>query len=322
MASPSSALTTVDSAALGHYAEARFAELSQGFAATQVFPVTQVPRVSGAFGKVILEEWLSAAMTLNRAPGAGYQRLPQTFTTDTYACEEYGIEVPVDDREKAMYSGFLQAEQFAVDKAIHSILLEAEKRVAAILFSTTYSNDAVLNNAVNSAAWSSTGNPLYDVRVAKNDFFLNTGYEPNALLVNPYVLNVMRQNSNVTAAIASSGAGSPIGVGQITAQQIAEAVGVDRVIVAGGAKQGTSAGLAGYIWSSSYAMLLRVATTADLSEPCIGRTFHWSEDGSTVAGRVEMYREEARRADIVRVRHDIDEKLLHTQMGFMITGVT
>lgn len=322
MATPATALTTVDNAALGHYAEARFAELSQGFAATQIFPVTQVPRVSGTFGKIKLEEWLSASMTLTRASGAGYQRLPQTFTTDTYACEEYGIEVPVDDREKAMYSGFLQAEQFAVDKAIHSILVEAEKRVAAILFSATYTGNAALSNAVNAAAWSSTGNPLYDVRVAKNDFFLNTGYQPNVLLVNEYVLNVMRQNSNVTAAIASSGAGSPIGVGQITAQQIAEAVGVDRVIVAGGAKQGTSAGLAGYIWSSSYAMLLRVATTGDLSEPCIGRTFHWSEDGSSVAGRVETYREEAKRADIIRVRHDIDEKLLHTEMGFLITGVT
>lgn len=322
MASPSSALTTVDNAALGSYAEARFAELSQGYAASQILRVTPVRQQSGTFGKIILEEWLQATMNLKRASGASYQRLPQTFTTDTFTCVEYGIEVPVDDREKAMYAGLLQAEQFAVDKAIHTILKEAEARVAALLFSATYTGDATLSNAVDTAAWSSTGNPLLDVTVAKKDFFLNTGYYPNALIVNPYVLDIMRKNSNVTAAIASSGAGSPIGVGQITAQQVAEAVGVNRVIVAGGATQGTAAGLAGYIWSSSYAMLVRVAETDDFSEPCIGRTFHWSEDGSALGGKVEMYREEARRADIVRVRHDVHEKLLHTQMGFMITGVT
>jgi hypothetical protein len=322
MASPSSALTTVDNAALGHYAEARFAELSQGYAASQIFRVTPVRQQSGTFGKIALEEWLQATMNLKRAAGAVYQRLPQTFTTDTFSCVEYGIEVPVDDREKAMYAGLLQAEQFAVDKAIHTILKEADARVAALLFSATYTGNAALSNAVNAAAWSSTGNPLYDVRVGSNDFFLNTGYQPNALIVNPYVLNVMRQNSNVTAAIASSGAGSPIGVGQITAQQIAEAVGVDRVIVAGGATQGSAAGAAAYAWSSSYAMLARVATSDDLSEPCIGRTFHWSDDGSQLGGRVEMYREEARRADIVRVRHDVHEKLIHTEMGFLITGVT
>lgn len=324
MATPSSALSTVDNAGLGHYAEARFQELSQGYVATQIFPVTPVTQVSGTFGKIILEDWLQASMAndIKRAPGAGYTRLPQYFTTGTYACEEYGIEVPVDDREKAMYRGFLEAERYAIDKALHTILLEAEKRVAAFLHSTTYSSNATLNNAADTAAWSSTGNPLYDITLAKYHFFQNTGYHPNTLLVSQYVFDIMKKNSNVTAAISSSGAGDPIGMGRITENQVAQAVGVERVVVAKGAKMGSTAGTAASIWTDTYAMLLRVAQTGDFSEPCIGRTFHFTPDGSSIGGTVEMYREEPRRADIVRVRHDVDEVLLHTEMGFLITGVT
>jgi hypothetical protein len=85
---------------------------------------------------------------------------------------------------------------------------------------------------------------------------------------------------------------------------------------------GASAGTAASVWTDTYAMLLRVATSGDFSEPCIGRTFHFSADGSAIGGTVEMYREEARRADIIRVRHDVDEVRLHTEMGFLITGAT
>lgn len=323
MASPSSALSTVDNAGLGHYAEARFQELSQGMVATRLFPVTPVAQVSGTFGKITLEDWLQASMAadIKRAPGAGYARLPQYFTTDTYACEEYGIEVPVDDREKAMYRGYLEAERYAVDKALHTILLEAERRMATLLHSSTWSGTASRTNAAG-AAWNSTGNPLTDITTARKDFFLQSGYYPNTLLVTQYVFDVMKSNSYVTAAIASSGAGDRISMGLITENQVAQAVGVDRVVVARGAKAGSTTGTAASIWTDTYAMLLRVAETGDFSEPCIGRTFHFTPDGSSVGGTVEMYREESRRADIVRVRHDVDEKLLHIEMGFLITGVT
>lgn len=320
MASPSSAVATLEPQ-LSTYMEGRFAELSQNYIANQVFPVTPVAAKSGTFGKVVLEEILKANRNLQRQASANYWRDVTQFTTASYACEEYGIEELIDDREAAQYAAFLDAQMFAVDRAIQTILQNAEARVAALLNSATYSGNAALSNAAG-ASWNSTGNPLTDINTARNDFFVNTGYIPNALLVSRYAFDAMKANAYVTAAIASSGAGDPIGMGQITAAQVAQAVGVDRVIVAAGAKGGATAGQAAYVWSNTQAMLLRVATSGDMREPCIGRTFHWAGDGSRYGGTVEVYRDEPRRSTVIRCRHDVDEVLLHTEMGFMITGVT
>jgi hypothetical protein len=38
-------------------------------------------------------------------------------------------------------------------------------------------------------------------------------------------------------------------------------------------------------------------------------------------GSLETYREEAVRSNIVRVRHDVDEKVLYQELGVMIEDV-
>jgi hypothetical protein len=65
-----------------------------------------------------------------------------------------------------------------------------------------------------------------------------------------------------------------------------------------------------------------VAVTDDIREPCLGRTFHWGEDGSQIGGLMESYREEQKRSDIIRCRHDVDEKVLYTQMGHLLSNIT
>ena len=49
---------------------------------------------------------------------------------------------------------------------------------------------------------------------------------------------------------------------------------------------------------------------------------HWQEDGSQVDGRVETYRDETIRSDVVRVRHDVDEKVLYTEAADLLSNVT
>ena len=71
-----------------------------------------------------------------------------------------------------------------------------------------------------------------------------------------------------------------------------------------------------------YAMVCKVATGRDFREPCIGRTFHWSADGSSIGGTVESYRDETVRADIIRVRHDVDELVLYPQAGHLLSNIT
>jgi hypothetical protein len=59
-----------------------------------------------------------------------------------------------------------------------------------------------------------------------------------------------------------------------------------------------------------------------MRDACIGRTFHWSQDGSSIGGTVESYRDERVRGDVIRVRHDVDEIVLYPQAGHLLSNVT
>jgi hypothetical protein len=106
---------------------------------------------------------------------------------------------------------------------------------------------------------------------------------------------------------------------------LARVFDLDFVIVAGTSKNGAKEGQAAtpqQIWSSQYAMVCRVATSNDMREACIGRTFHWGQDGSSVGGTVESYRDEVVRGNVIRVRHDVDEVILYPQAGHLLSNVT
>ena len=97
------------------------------------------------------------------------------------------------------------------------------------------------------------------------------------------------------------------------------------VLVAGAIKNTAADGAAfagADVWDDEYAMVCRVAGSSDIQEPCIGRTMHWSEDGSTIGGVVETYRDEPRRGEAVRVRHQIGIEIMYPEAGHLLGNIT
>ena len=100
----------------------------------------------------------------------------------------------------------------------------------------------------------------------------------------------------------------------MTSQQLATIFDVEQVLVGGAvydsADKGQDASIAD-MWNNEYAMLTICSASQDITAPCIGRSFIWDQespgDGEPV---VESYRAEGNRSDVVRVRHDSDERLL------------
>jgi hypothetical protein len=100
---------------------------------------------------------------------------------------------------------------------------------------------------------------------------------------------------------------------------------LDYIIVAGASKNTANeakAGTPAQIWSGEYAMVCRIATSGDMREPCIGRTFHWSADGSIIGGTIEEYEEVQSRSRILRVRHDTDEVIMYAAAGHLLSNIT
>ena len=323
MPSPSSSLASQRSDLADSLMEFDLQMDAMGFVSNQVFPVVSVAKQSGNFGRIPLAQLLQERTT-KRAPGGGYSRGNWKFEPATYACEEHGAEEPIDDRESAMYADYFDAEQIATLRAYSAVLRNAEKRVADAVFNaTTFSarKTAVTNE------WDDATNatPITDVEAAVQNVYDASGLWANALVINKKVFRNLRLVSQIKDAIAASGAGYPTRAQDITKAMLAAVFDLDHIIVAGSSRNSANEGQSAsveQIWSNEYAMVCRVAETEDFREPCIGRTFHWDEDGSEIGGHVETYRDETVRSDISRVRHDVDEVMLYTEAGHLLQNIT
>lgn len=321
MPSPSSSLATLRPDLAGSFMEFDTDANQQGFIFQRVLPVITPAKQAGTFGKIPVEQLLKERDTA-RAPGSGYSRSEFTFLPDTFACEEHGAEEPVDDREAAMYAEYFDAEQIAAMRARHAVMINAEKRVAAAVFNDTTwtSNKTAVGTEWNTSA---TATPLVDVEAAVQAVWDACGIWPNSLIINRKVFRNLRNVDEIIDRVKYQGF-MDVRAGRITEEAMGQAFDLN-LIVAGSARDSANEGqdtVIAPVWSDEFAMVCKVGSTADFREPCIGRLFHWTEDGSELMGAVETYREEQTRSDIVRVRHDVDEKILYMETGHLLENIT
>ena len=297
----------------------------QGYIALQVLPEFDAPEQHGVFPVIPIEQLLQNPETA-RNNKSGYNILDWTFTNSTYSCGEHGLKSPIDDRARKMYRNFFDAEVVTVEILRAAIQRAAERRVAEAVFNATTFTAATTTITYE---WDSnhtaTATPITDVETAVQAVYARTGVWPNALIINRSVFRNLRNLDQIIDRIQSGGAGAATKATDITAAMLAQVFDLEKVIVAGGSRSTAAEGqtaAVSQIWSSEYAMVAKVARTANFSEPCLGRTLHWSEDGSTIGGTIEQYRDENMRADMYRDRHDTDEKILYTEVGQLLDNVT
>jgi hypothetical protein len=296
-----------------------------GFIATEVLPLMDVASAAGNFGKIPLAQLLQERDTA-RASGSGYSRGTFQFDDAVYATKEHGAEEPVDDNEAQAYREYFDLETVCTARAFNAVLTNAEKRVAASIFNPSTWSGAALTTGV-THEWDDAVNcvPITDVEAAVAKVYDGSGLWANALVINKKVFRNLRNSEQIIERINSAGAGNPSKPSDVTTQMLAAVFDLPYILVAGGtrnsAKEGQTA-IPAQIWSGEYAMVCKIATGADMKEPCIGRTFHWSADGSSVGGTVETYRDEIVRSDIVRVRHQVAEVVLYPQAGHLLSNIT
>lgn len=293
---------------------------AEGFVGQRVMPVVDVQSSAGSFGKIPLDQLLQNRET-RRSPGAGYNRGQFKFTPATYSTEEHGVEEPVDDREAQMYRNYFDAEVISTMRAQRAIVENQEKRVAALVFNaSTYTPTSITNE------WDDYANatPITDVESKVQAIYAASGLWPNAMVINRKVFRNLRNCAQVIDRLKYQGF-VDVRAENISAQALAALFDIPNVLVAGGTKNAANEGAAtsiSQIWSDEYCWLGRIATTQDVREPCVGRIFHWSADGSEARGLVETYREEQTRSNIVRVRHDVDEVEILTACGGLLSNIT
>ena len=300
-------------------------EMNQAqFVATRVLPVVNVAMQAGQFPIIPIEQLLQNRDT-ERSPGSGYARGSFRFAKGNYATQENGAEEPIDDRERKMYADLLSADYYAAKRAYSAVLVNAERRAAAMLFNATTWTGANLTTGITNE-WDDPENavPVTDVEGAVRKVYDGSGLWPNALIINRKVFRNLRLCEQIVEMVKFQGF-MDARPGNITVDQLAAVFDLEHIIVGGGTKNNAAEGLAAspaQIWSDEYAMVARIATSGDFREPCVGRTFHWAEDGSTIDGKFEQYRDETIRGDVIRVRHDTDEMVLYKEAAHLLSNVT
>lgn len=320
MPRPDSA-TTIQRPDLGAIAYEYLLEASQrGFIGLELLPLFDTPLQTSTYPVIKIESLLKLQET-KRSPRADYNRSDYEFKDGYYACHEHGWEELVDDSEAAMYRRFFDAEVVAVQRCIDVILRNQEARIAAKVQNTA----VITNTAAASTPWSTvaTCTPRTDVTNAKKAMRAASGLTPNVMTISKAVFDTLLLCKEIMDALKYT---NPIEIGGEEAQRriLAQYFGVDKVLVGNAikdsAKKGQAASLVD-IWDDEYCGLYKVSGGGqDLKDPCLGRTFLWTED-SPENLVVEQYREEKKRSEVYRARHNVDEAFVFTKAGYLISDI-
>jgi len=269
-------------------------------------PILPVSEQSDSY-PVMPKEVMLKLQDTARAMRGKYPRSDYEWEEGFYATNENGWEEAVDDRERKLYGSKFDAEAVATKRATNIILRGQEKRVADIVFNSTNFPANSLSNEWDDA---SNATPIDDVRAGKKAVRSASGMLPNVLIVAYSTFLALKSTAQIIDLIKYTFPGQDIN--QMSLVQLAQILDVPQVLVGGAvydsAKKGQDASITD-LWDNEYAMLTRIADGGDLTEPCLGRTFLWTEE-SGGGHIVESYREEEIRGDVIRVRHDTSEALI------------
>jgi hypothetical protein len=287
------------------------------FIGTEVMPVFSSDVRSGAYLKLNLGD--SEALNddaLKIAAGAGYPRTSRRFTSDSFDAIEYGLEEVLPDSNRRDLDRFFDTEVNIAAMLLRQIQVSHEARVASAAFAANGLTAISATAAYTEANITSFDVPG-DVAAAKLEL-AKYGVLANTLIMSMPVFERIRRSAKVQNqffGIVPSDQSRLLSEGEVAA-----AVGVDRVLVGRAPKNTAKKGQVysgGFIWSNTY-MALANTVGGDFSGGGFGRTIVWAAD-SPVPFVSETYRDEARRADVLRVRQNSAEKVIDGSSIIRIT---
>lgn len=286
----------------------------------------QMPRTSGSYARMgpsdIYSDW-----QVDRKDDGTYNRITWRGEDDSWKTSERGLEAALDDRKKEAY---LTGDRWRNVNLmmIANGLMRRHERIGTALLTDT----AVFTGSTNfydvSTGWLDDDATVIDDAMRGHDaIYDKTGMFSEAdgggaytVLVVPYkVYKRLSYNKQILARYPGAG----YIPGSIPRQQIADALGVSEIKVAGAVYQSSAPGMPltlEPIWPVNRALLCIVNQNRDVEGFGVGSTRYWRETGDVGSDLyvVEDYRDESARSEILRVRHDVQAKLESTEAAFLL----
>lgn len=300
----------------------------------RIFPVTPVNTQSGSYRVFDRSNWL--VFESRREPGAvANEIVGGKWSSDTFETKERSLQVPIFDEERqqlnsqggfanAVFGGAMQLnpELDATAFATRSILLDHEKAVSALVRDTNQYATANKVTLAGAQQWddytngvTSTSNPVSDIMTGMRAVYAATGRYPNTLAIPGLGMSYIENHPRVVDRFKNFTLTMADAFQRLTGFQ-GTILPVDSVYNAANNIDATPAITS--LWGKDVWLGIVDPTPAQ-------RTFTFAKtfaqvypDGSTRP--VDRWREESRKADLVRVSYKYDLKIVSAGAGYLITN--
>lgn len=284
----------------------------------KVFPVVPVGKQSDRYYVFPREAWLrdeaQKRADNTESVGSGY-----SLSEDSYFAEVWAFHRDLGSQMRANADDQLRLEENATRFVTSRLLLRAEVQWATDYFTTgVWGTDTTV-----AATWDDyvASDPIEDIEEAKEDISSVTGFEANTLVLGKQVWRRLRNHPDIRSRIFGTGAAGR----NVTLEQFAQLVEVERVLVAGAIKATNKKGAtAAYSYvHGKHALLCHVADAPALETPSAGYTFSWNGVSGSLGTEVAIDKFEIRKTKTLRVEGEMawDNKVVAADLGVFLPSV-
>lgn len=249
-----------------------------------------------------------------RAPGTEATEVDFALSTDSYYCDDHALESALPDEERDNADSPLQPRVDRVEFLTEKILLNQEANLAALL----RAEGALpgINLVSEGEEWNDEqADPVAHIEAARAAILANAQVVPNTLVLPHAVYSKARNHPKIVERVKYSSLGV-VGTGTL-----AELFDVERVLVARAFQNVAARGQEPElepVWGKD-ALLLHVPHRVSLKTVTPVLTFVWGNAlGSSRGSSVQTWREERRKATMIRVQKYYDQKVVAPGAGYIL----
>jgi len=249
-----------------------------------------------------------------RAPGTEASEVDFALSADSYYCDDHALESALPDEERDNSDSPLQPRVDRVEFLTEKILLNQEANLAALLRADGALPETDLVSE--GKEWNDDQvDPVAHVETARAAILAAAQVVPNTLVLPHAVYTMLRNHPRIVERVKYSSLGV-VGTGVL-----AELLDVERVLVARAFRNTAARGQEPEleaIWGKD-ALLLHVPPRVSLKTVAPALTFVWGNAlGSSRGSSVQTWREERRKATMIRAQKYYDQKIVAPGAGYIM----
>ena len=241
-----------------------------------------------------------------RAPGAHSTEVDFTLSTDSYFCDDHALSSVIPDEERDNADPVVQPAIDRTEFLTDRIALNKEIALAVRLLD---GDDIPGDDLSGTDQWSDYdhSDPVAAVEGRKGRIHEACQVVPNTLVLSTDVYQKVRLHPVIAEQVKYTG------MGMAGPEALAQMFDVERVLVARSFKNTAGRGQAAVlepVWKGC-AILCHIPERPTMRRAALGYTFVWTLAPGSLGGyAVESWRENARKADLVRVQRYYDQKII------------